>query len=57
MDAPPLSTGAFQVTDTPPLRGVNFTPTGAPGADLGVVEMAFDEADAPASFNAVTVTD
>jgi len=55
--APPESTGAFQVTDTPPFSGVSFTPTGAPGADLGVVEIVFDETEVPASFTAVTVTD
>jgi hypothetical protein len=54
---PPESIGAFQEIETPPLRGVSFTPTGAPGADLGVVELAFDAEDAPASFTAVTVTD
>jgi hypothetical protein len=54
--APPESTGAFQVTLTPPFSGVNFTPTTAPGADLGVVEITFDEAEVPASFTAVTVT-
>jgi hypothetical protein len=56
MVAPPESTGAFQVTDTPPFSGVSFTPTGAPGAALGVVEIAFDEAEVPASLTAVTVT-
>jgi hypothetical protein len=55
--APPESTGAFQVTETPPFRGVSFTPTGAPGADLGVVEIALDETDVPASLTAVTVID
>jgi hypothetical protein len=55
--APPESTGAFQVTETPPFRGVNLTPTGAPGADLGVVEIGFDETEVPASFTAVTVID
>jgi hypothetical protein len=55
--APPESIGAFQVTFTPPFNGVNLTPTTAPGADLGVVEIAFDEAEVPPSFTATTVTD
>jgi hypothetical protein len=54
--APPESTGAFQETFTPLFKGVNCTPTTAPGADLGVVEIAFDEAEVPASLTAVRVT-
>jgi hypothetical protein len=54
---PPESIGAFQVTSTPPFSGINLTPTAAPGADLGVVEIAFDEAEVPPSFTATTVTD
>jgi hypothetical protein len=55
--APPESTGAFQETETPPFKGVNLIPTGAPGVDLGVLEIAFDDSDVPASFTAVTVMD
>ena len=55
--APPESTGAFQLTETPPFRGVSFTPTGEPGADLGVVEIVLDETEVPASLTAVTVID
>jgi hypothetical protein len=54
---PPESTGAFQLTEIPPLSGVNLIPTAAPGADLGVVEIAFEAAEVPASLTAVTVTD
>lgn len=53
---PPESTGEFHATDTPPLRGVNFTPTGAPGADLGVVEIELEAPEVPASLTAVTET-
>jgi hypothetical protein len=55
--APPESTGAFQDTDTPPFKGVNLIPTGAPGVNLGVLEIAFDASDVPASLAAVTVID